>query len=416
MMNQKMAYRCVATACESGKFCCVHNYQLTQFTQVQQDPFTAKFDPNASYLLVGCLGGLGRSFSNWAVSRGARHLVYLSRSGAVSSEAQDFLAGLAEKGVDAKVVKGDVTSLTDVEAAVAAAPSPIKGVVQGALTLHDGLFESMSLKRFHATVWPRVVGTLNLDAATRHCPLDWFELWSSWTVVFGTATQANYLASNAFLDAFARHRRARGLPCTSLALSQVLGVGIVSYMPEYQQAMVRNGFYGNDEDEFLQYCEKGLLPLHQTANGEGVCDADPTFKYDPQTVGHLLVGIEPAGLRNVDRKYPLSDMAWYHDPRFQNIIQATNILSTGTQDKRDAAAEEGTALDKVKGKLSRLLYIPVDEVDPDKAINHYGIDSMVAAELRNWFMASFGKEVSMLKLLSEKMTLQKLAEEATADE
>lgn len=315
------------------------------------------------------------------------------------------------------MVQGDVTSLSDVEAAVSTATVaglPVKGVVQGALTLHDGLFESMSLSRFHATVRPRVLGTLNLEAATRECPLDFFELWSSWTVVFGTATQANYLASNAFLDAFARGRRARGLPCTSLALSQVLGVGIVSYMPEYQQAMVRNGFYGNDEDEFLQYCEKGILGAGggRAAREEG---GDPAFRYDPHAVGHLLVGVEPAGLRNVDHKYPLSEMPWYHDPRFQNLIQATAVLSSGTQDRRDAAAEEGTPLERVKGKISRLLYIPVDEVDPDVAINHYGIDSMVAAELRNWFVATFGREVSMLKLLGATMTVQKLAEEATAE-
>jgi hypothetical protein len=51
-------------------------------------------------------------------------------------------------------------------------------------------------------------------------------------VMFGTATQSNYLASNAFMDAFARYRHKLGLPATSLSLSQVLGVGIVSYMPE----------------------------------------------------------------------------------------------------------------------------------------------------------------------------------------
>jgi hypothetical protein len=322
------------------------------------------------------------------------------------------------------VVHGDVTSLPDVEAAVSVATEaglPLKGVVQGALSLNDGLFETMSLSRFQATVRPRVLGTLNLEAATEGCPLDFFELWSSWTVVFGTATQANYLASNAFLDAFARGRHARGLPCTSLALSQVLGVGIVSYMPEYQQAMVRNGFYGNDEDEFLQYCDKGILGVDgRTARearddkgGEG--EGDPAFRYDPHAVGHLLVGVEPAGLRNVDSKYPLSEMAWYHDPRFQNLIQATALLSAGTQDKRDAAAEEGTPLERVKGKISRLLYIPVDEVDPEVAINNYGIDSMVAAELRNWFVATFGKEVSMLRLLSANMTVQKLADEATAE-
>ncbi|KAF2181508.1 hypothetical protein K469DRAFT_589235 [Zopfia rhizophila CBS 207.26] len=377
--------------------------------QVRRDPFTATFDPEASYLLVGCLGGLGRSFSQWAVSRGARSLIYLSRTGAAKDEAQIFLDELRSKGVEVSIVKGDVTSLADVQAAVKSSKKPIKGVVQAALTLHDGLFQSMSLERFNETVQPRVIGTLNLHEALQGSPLDFFEIWSSWTVVFGTATQSNYLASNSFLDAFARHRRAAGLPCTSLALSQVLGIGIVSYMPEYQQAMIRNGFYGNDEDEFLQYCEAGIMaPAEEEPR-------DPTFKYDKQTLGHLLVGIEPAGLQAVDRKYPLSDMAWYRDPRFKNLVQATSLLSSGTQDKSAGAEEEGTVLDRIRMKISRLLYVPLDEVDVEKAINDYGIDSMIAAELRNWFFSSFGKEVSLLKLLGATMTIQKLAEEAEGE-
>ncbi|KAI0401422.1 hypothetical protein F4802DRAFT_601014 [Xylaria palmicola] len=400
-----------------GKFVVEYDDQSEDCLSVQRDPFTAKFDPNAAYLLIGCLGGLGRSFSEWAVSRGARHLIYLSRSGAANEEAKAFLDKLQQSGVDASVVKGDVASLADVQSAVASTQYPIKGVIQGALTLHDGLFESMSLDRFNATVRPRVIGTLNLHTATLGCPLDFFELWSSWTVIFGTATQSNYLASNAFLDAFARHRRSQGLPCTSLALSQVLGIGIVSYMPEYQQAMIRNGFYGNDEDEFLRYCEQGILPAPPTVeSGDGGL-GDPTFRYDPQTQAHLLVGIEPAGLRHVDEKYPLKDMLWYRDPRFQNLVQATtNVIASSTgQDKRDASAEEGTVLERIVGKISRLLYIPADEVDLESAISQYGIDSMVAAELRNWFLTTFGREVSTLKLLSATMTVQKLAEEAEAE-
>ncbi|KAI1175676.1 hypothetical protein F4777DRAFT_598427 [Nemania sp. FL0916] len=403
------AFMTFAKGTHIGKIVISYDDESPDGLNVRQDPFTAEFDPNAAYLLVGCLGGLGRSFSAWAVSRGARHLIYLSRSGAAKDEAKIFLEGLREKGIDASVVKGDVTSLADVQAAVKSSTRPIKGVVQAALTLHDGLYESMSLERFQATVHPRVLGTLNLQEALKESPLDFFELWSSWTVIFGTATQSNYLASNSFLDAFARQRRAAGLPCTSVALSQVLGIGIVSYMPEYQQAMIRNGYYGNDEHEFLKYCEAGITA---TLDKEV---QDSTFKYDHQTLGHLLVGIEPAGLQNVDRKYPLSDMLWYRDPRFKNLVQATSLLASSTQDKHTTNAEEGTALDKIRMKISRLLYVPLDEVDVEKAINDYGIDSMIAAELRNWFFASFGKEVSLLKLLSATMTIEKLAEEAEAE-
>lgn len=98
--------------------------------------------------------------------------------------------------------------------------------------MKDGLFESMTLDKFYSTVRPRVVGTLNLQAALKDSPLDFFQMWSSWTVMFGTATQSNYLSSNAFMDAFAHQRHSLGLPASSLALSQVLGIGIVSYMPE----------------------------------------------------------------------------------------------------------------------------------------------------------------------------------------
>lgn len=109
---------------------------LNAGTQMRRSPFNATFDPDASYILVGCLGGLGRSFSKWAVQRGARNLIYLSRTGAANAEAQQFLDALQFQGVDAKVVKGDVASLEDVKAAVAISDRPIKGVVQGALALH----------------------------------------------------------------------------------------------------------------------------------------------------------------------------------------------------------------------------------------------------------------------------------------
>lgn len=90
----------------------------------------------------------------------------------------------------------------------------------------------MTVEDFHATTAPRVQGTMNLQEATKDMPLDFFQLWSSWTTMFGTATQSNYLASNSFMDAFARQRRSYNQPVTSVSLSQVLGIGIVSYMPE----------------------------------------------------------------------------------------------------------------------------------------------------------------------------------------
>ncbi|KAF5869444.1 putative polyketide synthase protein [Botrytis fragariae] len=370
--------------------------------KVRFSPFKSKFDPNAAYLLVGCLGGLGRSFSRWAVNRGARNLIYLSRSGNSNKNTKAFLSQLRLQGVNTQIVQGDVASLADVKSAVSSTDLPIKGVIQGALTLHDGLFSSMTLDQFESTVRPRVIGTLNLHEALKDSPLDFFQMWSSWTVMFGTATQSNYLSSNAFMDAFARYRQSLGLPATSLSLSQVLGIGIVSYMPEYQQAMIRNGFYGNDEDEFLQYCDAGIGPASQTT----------AYEFDPLAQGHLLVGIEPAGLQEINKKYPIDDMPWSLDPRFRNLVQATHMLSgVTTLGKETGDQSEGLSIvERIRHKISRLLYVDLDEVDTETPINKYGIDSMIAAEIRNWLFTKFGKDVSLLTMLGATTTVTTLAE------
>ena len=170
--------------------------------------------------------------------------------------------------------------------------------------------------------------------------------------------------------------------------------------------MIRNGFYGNTEDEFLQYCEAALCvppPL------------PPSFLHDPHTQGHLLVGIEPAGLEEVDKKHPLQDMVWSRDPRFANLIQSTHLLSSAAANAggggggQDEGEGGGSVADRIRSKVSRLLYVPLDEVDEDKAISQYGIDSMIAAELRNWLFASFGTDVPLLTLLASTMTVRKLA-------
>jgi acyl transferase domain-containing protein len=92
-------------------------------------------DSEATYLLVGCLGGLGRSFVKWIVARGARDLIFLSRSGSQSAEVDRFLEELQLQHVSVKVVKGDVSRIEDVKRAIDSSTKPVKGVVQGALSL-----------------------------------------------------------------------------------------------------------------------------------------------------------------------------------------------------------------------------------------------------------------------------------------
>lgn len=96
-----------------------------------------RFRTDATYLLVGCLGGLGRSLTSWMMKKGARRFAFLSRSGTDSKQAQLLVRDIETAGVAVQVIKGDVSVMDDVQRAVKSIPRehPIRGVVQAAMVL-----------------------------------------------------------------------------------------------------------------------------------------------------------------------------------------------------------------------------------------------------------------------------------------
>lgn len=93
------------------------------------------FKPNASYLLVGGLGALGRAVSTWMAERGAKNLVYLSRSAGKTADDQAFIAELETLGCAAQTFPGDASVLGDVKRAVEGANFPIAGILQMTMVL-----------------------------------------------------------------------------------------------------------------------------------------------------------------------------------------------------------------------------------------------------------------------------------------
>lgn len=105
--------------------------------QIQQSGKELRFSADAAYLLVGCLGGLGRSLTTWMVEKGCRHFAFISRSGADKPEAAKVVESIKEAGASAQVFRADATIETDVAKVVSAvnAARPIRGVVHAAMVL-----------------------------------------------------------------------------------------------------------------------------------------------------------------------------------------------------------------------------------------------------------------------------------------
>ncbi|EXK33712.1 hypothetical protein FOMG_10963 [Fusarium oxysporum f. sp. melonis 26406] len=383
---------------------------------VTRTPPRLELHSDATYLLVGCLGGLGRSLTTWMMKRGERNFAFLSRSGTDSEQAALCVRDLEARGALVQVFRGDAAIKEDVERGVASIPSdkPLRGIVNAAMVLRDGLFQNMSYESWTRSIQPKVLGSKNLHGATANLPLDFFLMTSSVSGSLGTPAQGNYAAANSYMDALARLRRPQGKPACAVILPMVLGVGVVAENLDLENSLTRKGMYGIDEEALLDAFEVSILEQQRPQD-------------DGASFDHLVVGLDPAELHRARKQADGDvDAFWAADQRFSILLDSMNQLDGANQ----GDGEAGSILSRVKAadspaqaaslvrdhfiaKLARVLLLDVEEFSDEssgRSIASYGIDSMIGAELRNWIFKELGLDVAFQQLLSPSLTIPKFAE------
>ena len=119
---------------------------------------------------------------------------------------------------------------------------------------------AMSNNHWHTGIDPKVHRSWNLHQAIKgqDSELEFFLMTSSVSGSVGTASESNYCAGNFFLDMFARHRRAQGLPAQAIGLGMISEVGYVHDNPEIEALSVHKGIQAINEDELLQIVDISL--------------------------------------------------------------------------------------------------------------------------------------------------------------
>ncbi|KAJ5588138.1 hypothetical protein N7537_010816 [Penicillium hordei] len=340
-------------------------------------------DPNATFVVSGAFGALGRNIACWLADQGARHLLLLSRSGGQSEKGKELVKHLELKGVMVLAPACNVSDGESVKNALRESRSQmprIKGCIQAAMVPRHARFEETSHQFWQESISPKVQGSWNLH---KHLPqgMDFFILLSSLSGILGTIEQANYAAGNTFHDALARHRVGMSEKATSLGLGVCDFAGAVTDSGSHGVAPVTEAQF---HALLAKYCDPRIgLPT----------------SLDCQTV----VGLSPSALS--DKKQ------WQDNPLVRHLI--TNEKLGGKADSRPHSAKgagsllqaetladaNAAVLELSTEKLSKTVSMAMADVDANTPLHQYGVDSLVAVELRDWFAEELQAELGVFEIL-----------------
>ncbi|KAJ0297707.1 hypothetical protein COL516b_010562 [Colletotrichum fioriniae] len=236
--------------------------------EVSRVPMIPKFREQATYVLVGGMGGLGGTIARWMASHGAKSLLFISRSAGRSNDDQALLSELRYAGCEADAVPCDIADepATQIVISRLGSSKRIAGVLHLAMVLADGALSDLTLSQWQTATSPKIRGTWNLHRALPH-DIDFFVLFGSTSGVHGYPGQANYAAANTFLDAFAQYRRGLGQPCSVVDLGGVEDVGYVSRTQEVEDVMTKSGSKLVSEADMLRGVQLAIAESRPVVTG-----------------------------------------------------------------------------------------------------------------------------------------------------
>ncbi|RHZ46589.1 uncharacterized protein CDV56_102872 [Aspergillus thermomutatus] len=356
-----------------------------------QRSLTPKFSPDASYLLVGGVGGIGCSIARWMADQGARNVIILSRSAGRSEQAAALVDELSQVGCRVKAVSCDVSSESGLADSLRQCQEnglpPIRGVIQGAMVLKDTLLERMTLADYQTAIHPKVHGTWNLHTQfAQPDSLGFFVMLSSAVAVAGNASQANYAAGGSYQDALARWRVSQGLPGVSINLGAVKGIGVAANTGVLGH-LQRVGYAPINEEQVLSILGTTILHPYDPQVVVGL-DSRPGAHWDAKGESQLGRDMRFAALKPREA-----------DSGGTNPTGSSNSLASklaAAESPEQAVDHVGTAIAE---KISDIFMIPLDDIDLAHKPAQYGIDSLVAVELRNMLVQQAAAEVSIFDIM-----------------
>ncbi|MER7106040.1 SDR family NAD(P)-dependent oxidoreductase, partial [Streptomyces humidus] len=352
-----------------------------RLTRVVRDGEEARPAPRftGTTLISGGTGIIGAHVARHLAREGAEHLLLVSRRGPAAPGAEDLRRELEQSGAQVTVAACDPADRSALRALLATVPAdrPLTSVLHVAGVLDDAPLTAMDPERYATVLRAKLRAADNLDEATRtlDTPLTAFVLFSSIAGALGSAGQAGYAAGNVYLDALARRRRADGLAATSVAWGPWAGGGMA------------------DDPTVLNRLRRGgLTPM----------EVEPALT----ALGSLLAHDDTWAL--------VSDVDWARIAAGRRGLPGAALLSRLPEAVNGTAEAPGPAAGRRGGLRAELAPLGVVErrqlllklvrrsaatalghptpesIQPARAFQDGGFDSLTAVELRNLLATATG--------------------------
>jgi acyl transferase domain-containing protein/NADPH:quinone reductase-like Zn-dependent oxidoreductase/aryl carrier-like protein len=367
--------------------------------------------PDATYLVTGGLSGVGGLTAQWLADEGARHLLLTGRSEVVAGQDSAdprarSLARLRSSGIDVEYAAVDVADADSMAELLSRRDHQglpaVAGVVHSAAVLDPAPGLDLSAEDLDRTLRPKVAGGWTLHQLFADRPLDFFVLYSSAVSLLAGLSAGSqlgaYAAANAFLDALAAHRRAAGLSATVVNWGYWSEVGLAARLSERGGHDVRPAGMA----PLRPADAPGLFAAMLAADGRMICLPGDWHAY--------------AGAYPRDADAPLLRELLRDRPQF---VPAAVPVPAAALTPAPAPVAAPVAVpapvssvaeveDWLVARVAGVLGLPPGEVDRSRGMNKLGLDSLMAAEVRNQLRRDRGFEVTIPQLL-EASSLRALA-------
>ncbi|WP_415823733.1 SDR family NAD(P)-dependent oxidoreductase, partial [Mycobacterium basiliense] len=339
---------------------------------------------SGTVLITGGTGMAGSALARHVVARhGVRHLVLMSRRGTEAPGAAGLVAELGGAGARVRVVSGDAADrpvLAKVLAEIGA-QQPLSAVIHAAGVLDDAVISSLTPERIDAVLRSKADAAWNLHELTRDLDVSAFVMFSSMAGLVGSSGQANYAAANTFLDGLATHRRAAGLPAISL------GWGL------WDQASDMTG--GLDAADRARLGREGVLAL---SSDEAMELFDAALIVDQPFLAPARIDLTALRAHAVAMPPMFSDLVNAPTRRQVDDALAAAKSKSALAHRLHGLPEsqqQAVVLDLLRSHIATVLgNVTPEAIDPDKAFQELGFDSLTAVEMRNRLKSVTGLSLS----------------------